>query len=380
MKSTQKKTQIYIDGSVIAVNRPSGIGHMLLNILKAFPKSEEYAITLFGTREEITKLQSFASEYIKVKTLKLPNRRILNALNYLGLMPPIDSMLGRGVYLFPNYMNYPLTKRSKSLTWIHDLAFEKFPETVSLKLQNNFHKNVGKWISRTTAVVTLSKFIKSEILETYAVVPEKVEVVYCGVDTKHFYKRPTAEVKQVQSKYSLPEKYILYIGNIEPRKNLERFINAYIDLKPELTQQYALVLVGGGGWNNSQIYKLIGNAKNRGYKIVLPNLYIEDNDMPAVISAATVLVSPTIYEGFGMTPLESLACKTPIIVSDIPVFREIYSADTPKFNPNDAKDITRKLEMFLQQNAKLKNKIVETNYSWDKTAEQVLEIISKLQK
>ncbi|MEK7603243.1 MAG: glycosyltransferase family 1 protein [Patescibacteria group bacterium] len=298
-------------------------------------------------------------------------------LNKLNIILPLDLYLGNGMYLFPNFINYPVSRRSQSFTWIHDLSFEKFPKTVSPKLQKNFHKNVGKWIKRSTKVITLSNFIKSEIQEVYSIDSRKVEVVYCGVNTKHFYKRNKSEINSVKKKYNLPENYILHIGNIEPRKNLELFLYAYASIKNELTQKYGLVLIGGNGWNNSQTYAVIDELKAKGINIVLPRQYVTDKDLPAIISGATVAVSPSLYEGFGMTPLESLACGTKTLVSDIPTHREIYGDSVLKFDPRNINDMAISLEGILLNKTKVTHSQIVEEYTWSSTVDRLIKIISE---
>jgi glycosyltransferase involved in cell wall biosynthesis len=378
---TKRKISVFIDAGVIAKKHQSGIGHLLLNLLKEMSQHDkltaEYKLILFGTINEVRYLRSFGSFNVTVKVLPLFSRRLINALNYWRILLPIDLFLGKGIYIFPNYINYPVSKRSKSLTWVHDLAFEKLPETVSPKLQRNLSQNIRRWMNRSTRVITLSNFIKHQITDTFQIPLEKIDVVYCGVDVKHFYKRDTSEVKFAQVKYGIPPNYILFVGNIEPRKNLGRLVEAYTKLKPSITSKYSLIIIGGDGWNSEGIFQAIHNAQRNGYNIILPHKYVEDSDMPAIMSGAECVITPSLYEGFGMTPLEALACGTRPIVSRMPVFKEIYKSAVKSFNPEDVKSMITTIEDALSKRFRPSQQLVEA-YSWRKASEQTLKIISKI--
>ena len=137
-----------------------------------------------------------------------------------------------------------------------------------------------------------------------------------AVDTKHFYKRSCEEVEAVKRKYGITGDYILTLSNLEPRKNLDGLIDAYCELPKSVIDKVGLVLVGVNGWKIEKLFDKIIDKVEAGYNIQRPSHYVNDEDKPAIISGAKLLVYPSHYEGFGMPPLEALACGIPVITSD----------------------------------------------------------------
>lgn len=378
------KTKVFIEAIPLATDRPSGIGHLLRSTIESLLKNEnfneKYEIVLFAPKNKVQILKNNPIKNTIVKALPYPAARVVNGLNYAHILPKIDKMLGTGIYLFGNYYNYPVSKKSKSVTWVHDICFERFPETVSPKLQKHFHKHVPYWINRTDKVVGISQFSVNEIIDFYKVDTSKVYLIPAGIDTELFYKKSPDEISAVQQKYVLPKNYALFIGNIEPRKNLQVLVRAYSKINPELKKQCPLVIIGGDGWNNEAIYGEIKLAKSTGTKISYPSSYVADADLPALISGAKALLHIALYEGFGMTPLEALACDTPVLVSDIPPLREVVAGYGTYTSTDSIDDIAAKIEYVLTNNIELKTGLREHvgQFEWTHASQRLLALLDEL--
>jgi alpha-1,3-rhamnosyl/mannosyltransferase len=290
----------------------------------------------------------------------------------------MDLIYGKGTYLFPNYKNWRLLK-SVNLTYIHDLGYIRFPEFVQPKNLEFLQNGVKLWAKRSSLILTGSKHTKTEIHELLKVPLNKIVCVYHGVDTEVFYKRTRTEISSAKEKYGIEGDYIVSIGSFEPRKNLVRLIRAYRQLPNEIRNQYALFLIGGGGWLNENIHDEIIKAQDEGYKVVTPSRYVEDIDLPALISGSGLLVHPALYEGFGLPPLQAMACGVPVIASDNSSIPEVIGKAGLLFNGNDINDISAKITEVIS-NISLNEKMVKMGlaqaalFKWGFSAE----IISKL--
>lgn len=321
------KKVLYIDGSVLTDLRMSGTGHVALHIARHLSTSKDflndYTIKLlvpFNKRREA--MRHNFNKNIEIRPIWLP-ARVLNGLIRFNLLPPMDVFIGRGVYLFPNFKNWPLFF-SQSITYIHDVAFRLFPEYIEPKNRSMLEMLAERFIRRTDTVVTVSKSSKAELLDQFSfLVPERVRVVENGVDRELFYARSTREIADLRRKYRLPEHYYMFLSNLEPRKNLSLLLDAYSQLSPEILARSALLIVGGMGWLNQGLHEKISSLNASGVRIVIPNQYVPDGEIPGLLSGAIALIHPAFHEGFGMSPLEALACETPVIVADIPVMREV---------------------------------------------------------
>ena len=167
------------------------------------------------------------------------------------------------------------------------------------------------------------------------------------------------EVHKVKVKYDIfNEHYILSVGNIEPRKNYGKLIEAYINLPRNITEKYPLVIVGAGGWNNDKVKAQIQKAKEDGFRIINPKQFVVDDDMPALYSGAQFFVFTPIYEGFGMPPLEAMACGTPVLASNVASVPEALGKAAVYLDPMNVDDIKDKLIYMI-------NKTEDDRSQWD---------------
>ena len=163
---------------------------------------------------------------------------------------------------------------------------------------------------------TISENSKDELVELYGVDEDKITVGYPAVDQHYFFKRSEAEITRVKDKYNIRGDYIIALSNLEPRKNLSALIEAYCSLDKTFTDRVGLLIVGVNGWKTETLFEEIIEKVKQGYNIMRPSEYVEDADKPAVISGAKMLVYPSHYEGFGIPPVEALACGVPVIATD----------------------------------------------------------------
>ncbi len=322
MKNYKKNNiKIFIDAEVIVFKHFSGIGHYMLSLLKAVDNLlnlDEYShlkITIGVPHHDKDKLTKFEFNNFKVKLMPLSAHRI-NGLKRRHLLPPIDILFGKKIYIFPNYSSWPTTFISKSISIIYDLSFIKYPQFGDSKNMEFLVDQVNLSAKRSDRLITISTNSKNEIHKQYDYDPNRIDIIYPIIDTKLFYRRSSMEIKQVKAKYGIFDDYILFVGNLEPRKNLITLLAAYELLPQEIQKKYALLLVGAKGWKDGEIHNKIQLMRMNGLRVIQPVDYVTDEDLPAIISGASTFAYVSIYEGFGIPPVEAMSCGVPVVVSN----------------------------------------------------------------
>ena len=373
-----KIPHIKIDAFPLVDNHFSGVGHYTLGIVKGFDElagEGRLTYSLIVPRRLANRLDKYKLEHCKnIIKNPIPNRIIRGFMKY-RIKFPLDLILGSGLYYFPSFLAWPMLY-SKSTVVIHDVSYLAVPDCVEKGNKDYLAQVVPFSIKNTKNIIAVSEFSKSEIIKHYKIDPNIISVASPSVDLRHFYKRSAKEIHKVKSKYDIfSDKYILSVGNIEPRKNYSRLIDAYMMLSKKITDKYPLVIVGAGGWNNDAIKEKIQKAKESGYKIINPKQFVDDEDMPALYSGAQFYVFTPIYEGFGMSPIEAYACGTPVIASNIASVPEAAGKAAMYIDPYDVNDIKQKLDEMVkktEQNRSQFDKLIKKHLeslNWRKSAE-----------
>lgn len=371
------KERLYFDALPLASSRLSGIGHSLLEIVKEASLRDDVEIVLVVPLKKSASLKKYSFVNVQIKTIPLP-ARIVELLLRMHLMIPLDIILGRGTYIFMNYRNWPLLN-SKSVTFIHDVGFLRYPQFVSPKNQKYLAKYIKAWIKRTDRIIAISEFTKSEIINLLKVASKRIDVVYLGVNSDIFYKRSHDEVSLIQNKYNLPnDQYFLYVGNIEPRKNIKMLVDSYRLYCKKYGNNTSLILVGGDGWLNEEIYKTIETARSEGCSVIKPDTYVPDEDLPALYSGAIALVHPAIYEGFGIPPLQALACETPVIVANNSSIPEVLENYALYIESNDPQELCEKMNLVSTDHTASNGRQRALQLSWPHTVDQLLKVVKNI--
>ena len=229
------KTRVYVDATSLATDKLSGIQHTALEISKALARQGGVEIVLLaplGTRNIIKKHDT---GLLTVRTIPF-SKKMLSLIARTRFAPAMDIFIGKGTYLFPDYRNWPLAF-SKSITYIHDAAFYLYPETLAPKNLSYIRKNINLWTGRTDLVVTVSQSSKKDLEKALNISPEKIKVVYNGIDPDFYKKKPTKEIQNIKSKYKIKNDYLLHVGNFEPRKNIPLLVNAYIQISHKINKK-----------------------------------------------------------------------------------------------------------------------------------------------
>ena len=237
-------------------------------------------------------------------------------------------------------------------------------------------------MKRADRIITDSDFSKSEIIKYYPEFRDKIRVVYCGVDSQKFHPVTNdTQIAKVRQKYRIPENYFLYLGTLEPRKNLERLIDAYSAFSKEYEHPASLVLAGGKGWMYEGIFQKVQSLNLQ--KHVIFTQYIDEADLCALMSGAMAFVFPSLYEGFGMPPLEAMSCGTPVLVSDRASLPEVVGGSAVIVKADSVKSIQEGLHQ-LHDDSSLKEQLKQEGlqrvkqFSWKRSADELYKVYQEI--
>ncbi|GIK43019.1 MAG: glycosyl transferase family 1 [Chloroflexota bacterium] len=270
--------------------------------------------------------------------------RWLSRLWYrLHLPLPIETWTGPlDLFHATDFFLPPVRRGTRTIVTIHDLSFVRLPETVMPGMTNHLNRWVPLSVKRADHVIAVSEATRQDLIELYQTPPEKISVLYHGV-TPDF--KPVIEpdkLSAVRQKYDLGQQpFILSVGTIQPRKNYQRLIQAFAALDPAL----ALVIVGSRGWNYADVF---AEVARQGLEERVHFLgFVADADLPALYSAASLFVYPSLYEGFGLPVLEAMACGTPVIVANQSALPEVVGEAGLLIDPGNVEAIAAAMARVL---------------------------------
>lgn len=265
----------------------------------------------------------------------------------------------------------PLNYANQIMT-IHDVSHERYPEWFSKNYNRFYHFMMPRIGRKAHAVLTVSKFSKKEIVDTLGLDADKIHVVHSNVP---FRNKPSKdEILNYQPDPSR-ERYIIAVSTMDPRKNFIRLVEAFEKINDKSVKLY-IIGMSFKAFNTPDLQKLISD------NVHLPG-YIPDDALQKMYQDALLSVYPSLYEGFGLPPLESMTYGCPVINSDIPALREVSGDAALYVDPYSVEDITARINQLLEdealrQDLRLKGLEQIKNYSWEKSAQQVYELVKKI--
>lgn len=262
---------------------------------------------------------------------------------------------------------------------VHDLSFEHLPETFKRRSRAQLRLTVRHSVRRAARLITLSNFVKEDLIATYGVKAERVSVIPLAAPTHFKEVTDRSSLERVRQTYAIEGEYILSVCSIQPRKNLERLVAAYAGLRAACSEVNLpkLVLVGKRAWLYDDTLRVIENF-GLGKDIVLTG-YVPESDLPALYSGALCFVYPSYFEGFGLPPLEAMQCGVPVIVGDRTSLPEVVGDAAVQVDPFDTEAIGNALKSVIDDSnfrARLRVKGLERagQFSWQETARRTLEV------
>ncbi len=369
---------IYIDVSA-AVHSRAGLGRYSEQVALNLDREQPGRFGLFHNQGRDGRLPANL-DHLPRRSVKMGYKpwRLAILLAHLGRLSFNRLLPDARLFHSTEHLLMPLRDTPTILT-VHDLIYKRFPD---------YHKKLNYWYlnlamplfcRRATAIIAVSEASRQDIIAHYKVEPTKIHVVYEAA-ADHFRPSAPEQIEAVRQKYHLPEKFLLHLSTIEPRKNLDRLVDALVTLRQDFPE-LCLVLAGGKGWLYNDFFARIA-AENL-ESAVRPLGWVPDEDLPAVIGAASLAVQPSLYEGFGLPILEHMACGQVVAASNSSSHPEVGGEAAAYFDPANTAELTatiRRLltnqdeyrhrrELSLQQAAK---------FSWTRAANETIAIYDEL--
>jgi len=381
--------KITFDAVPICSDKITGIGWCEVGqtqtLAQLHPENEyEYSVFTSGDTEREKRVRQFAGKDIKLNITSFSGYLYRLMTTFLPI--PYSFFFGRksDITHFFNYIIPPFVHGKKVVT-VHDMVYKAFPETVRGRTRFMLASGLKRSLRRADLIVTDSEFSRSEIIKYFPKYENKIRVVPCGVDLERFHPCETPErIPEVKSSLEIEGDYFLYLGTIEPRKNLERLISAYAAFAKKVGEKAPkLVLAGGKGWLNDGIYSRVeklGMTKN-----IIFTKYVPSEDMNPLMCGALAFVFPSIYEGFGMPPLEAMACGVPVLTSGEASLPEVTGDCAVICDAYSVKSIAQGLYRLysdekLRKELSVKGLERAKDFTWERSAEMLLEVYRELVK
>lgn len=345
---------IAIDGRTIVRNR-TGVGVYAERLVRSLLQTDQRnKYTLFLVEDDASLKAPNLEKVLIVGYDKMgPNRFWENFLLPRYLKKHCVDVYFSPAYVLPILSNSGSSSRRSRRTHfvvtIHDLVGFVHPETFTLKMRLWQRIFVSNAVRVADCLLVDSEATKLDLQKFFKVPDERVRIVHLSVDERFHIIRDQAILEQTRARYDLPSKFILYVGTLEPRKNVGRLATAYSLLPPILREEYALVLAGGLGWYSGSIKSEIEELR-LGDRIRLLG-YVEQSALPALYNLATLFAYLSFYEGFGAPPLEAMACGTPVMCSDASALPEVVGDAGVLVDPHDVQSIAALLEGLLTDDA-----------------------------
>ena len=386
---------IGVDLRCLMTKNKTGVGEYTTELLSSvfdLDKTNQYFLFYNSAKDVTTLMPKWTGQNIHYVHTRWPNK-LLNFCLLILKRPRLDKMaiencklkiVNLDAWFSPNLNFSVLSPKTNSILTVHDLSFEFFPEFFTPR-QRLWHKIIGpkKQCEHANIILTPSENTKRDIVNYYKIDSNKIKVIYPGLSSIFYHLSPIfpeleEKKKQTKIKYNLPDNFILFLGTIEPRKNILGLIEAFEKSYSSLPLPYSLVIAGAPGWNNKKIYERAATSplKER-IKFIG---YVESEDKPALYASASLFVYPSFYEGFGFPALEALASGVPVITTNRSSLPEITGPSAYLVNARYPGQLSEAITKLLtDQNLRerqIKNGLVQAEkFKWKKAAGEFLEVI-----
>ncbi len=368
--------RIGIDVRPLMQQHYSGVAYYtysLLDELFKLPSDDSYHL-FFNARKNLEQhLPAFPYPHVTYAKHTYPNK-LLNLSFMLTGRPQIDTLLGDVDIMFcPNSNFGGYSQKTKRVMTVHDLSYLRHPEFFDTKHQL-WHtlSRSSRLLQTADHLIAVSEHTKRDCMELLGIPEEKITVVYEAATLTPPTKQ---EVEHIKKKYNLPNTFVLFLGTLEPRKNIPSLIKAL----EQSSSQPTLVLAGSFGWKYKEIQEAI---RNTSAKIIHLN-YVPHEEKAALMGAATVFAWPSWYEGFGLPLLESQLCKTPVITSAVTSLTEVAGSSALLVQPDHIHEISTAIDLLLHDpvlyaHYQEQGKLNAQRFSWQQAAEQMHAVFTSL--
>jgi glycosyltransferase involved in cell wall biosynthesis len=339
------KMKIGIDARAAKWYRGTGIGTYSYQLIRSLNKIDNYNDYLLFVPEDCRLAIPF-KENFHIKNIKQDNQN-----NFWNEVNIPNKFIDKGIDIYhvpQNGIGLPTTKNCPFVITLHDIIPYKMPDTVGDQYLKIFNEKLPKIIPLCDGIITVSEYSKEDIIKAFNFPRDKIYVTYLA--SEDIYKSYDKALSKsiIEKSYSITGDYILYIGGFSPRKNILGLLDSFSMLLPKLKKDIKLVIAGSKG-KSYDIYKKRTQDLHIEDKVIFPGFISMDN-MPFMYNACELFVYPSFYEGFGLPPIEAMACGVPVITSNVTSIPEIVKDSTLLVNPYDINDLSEKMYEVLLDN------------------------------
>jgi glycosyltransferase involved in cell wall biosynthesis len=378
-----------------AVSQGAGIGRYTRQLVQALlaldaprlggvdtggSQQDEYVLLAPGSAQvRHASLGIHSTTEARFVTLPLSERAWAIIWHRLRLPLWVELFCGRlDIFHSPDFALPPVRQAHTVLT-VHDLSFMRVPECSQPSLRAYLLRVVPPSVRRADVVLADSESTRSDVIELLGVSSDRVRVIYPGVDECFRRVQDTDVLADVRRRYRLPERFVLSVGTLQPRKNLTRLIEAYGQLRADGDTK--LVIAGGAGWMYEGIFRRVEELRLQS-EVCFPG-YVADVDLPALYTLADLFVFPSLYEGFGLPPLEAMACGTPVVTSNVSSLPEVVGDAALMVDPRDVGALANAMGRVLSEpslrGAMVQRGLVQArSFTWSRAAEELLRLYHEL--
>ena len=372
--------KILLDATALPKN-PVGAGVYITRVVKELLKyGSSYDFIVLAHEDDFSLFQlddSFKSNFIFLRDFGRGYRILSEQISYPSIIHREKIDLYHGLHY-----SFPVVHGCPVVTTVHDMTYFIHPEK-HLWLKRYYFKFFIRYAcSKSDKILSVSQSTKNDIIKYTKCDPNIISVTPLGVDEKFKKIGDKSVLESVREKYNLPNEFILFVGLIEPRKNVGLLIEAFAKyIKSEIDLDTNLVIAGRWGWESNAIMELVANLDISG-RVIFPG-YIAQEDLPALYTLAKIFVYPSYYEGFGLPVLEAMACGTPVITTNVSSMPEFVGDSGILIEPGDLEALVVALEILMADSEKRndlsrKGILASSSFRWKKTAELTLKAYDKV--
>ncbi|NJM05888.1 glycosyltransferase family 4 protein [Candidatus Gracilibacteria bacterium] len=359
---------IAIDASRATGREQTGTERYSFELIAALARSDRFNRYTLFTNGQPAALPQLGPNF------NVHNVRAPRLWTHLRLGP--QSLLSQADVLFVPAHVIPLVAAHRSVVTIHDLGYRAFPESHTRRRRVELDLTTRWSVQRATRVIAISQATKDALVQHYNVDPTRVAVVHHGLSAA-FRPADTPAITTVCARYGLQKPFFLYIGTVQPRKNLARLIAAFRTIA-ERIGAIELVIAGKRGWLTEQIEAEAAHA-GLGARVRFIG-FVPDAELPALLSAARAFVFPSLYEGFGMPVLEAMGCGTPVLTANTSALPEIAGDAALLVDPSDTEAIAAALQQLaddaaLRADLSARGLQRAAHFTWERCAEETLQVL-----
>jgi len=383
-----QRMKIAIDALPLMMPK-TGIGfythHLLSEFIRIAPENEYYLCDILWKQifYNLIKIEDFptmAETFQHISGFPHPLKIVSRILLFLYTRTTgAKKIENTDLFFGPNFRAI-FRDSLKTVITIHDMAHEYYPENVDEKLLRHLKQELPQTARLATLIITDSQNTKMDVLKFLNVPEDKVKVIYIGVDKTFRPINDPIVLEATRKKYHLPGEFILYLGAIQPRKNIAGLIGAYHLLCQDPGFKYHLVVAGGVGWKNQDISRLVVELglKDR----IIFTGYISSLDLPNLYNLAAAFIYPSFYEGFGLPVVEAMACGIPVVTSNNSSLPEVGGDAVIYVNPHSADEVANGIRRILSDK-ELRSQCIARGlerakiFSWEKCASETLTVLNE---